>query len=91
MSQRSRSIAFERYNLVCWKQPKNESLEQFHADLVELASRVESSDREDERVRDIITAHLSYKKISKELLPESQQVRGFCRGRQIFPGGNNNP
>ena len=33
-----RIVAFERFNFICRKQKKSESLEQFHADLVELAS-----------------------------------------------------
>ena len=40
----TRIIAFERYNFICRKQKKTESLEQFHADLVELASRADCGD-----------------------------------------------
>ena len=44
----TRIIAFESYNFICRKQKKAESLEQFYADLVELASRADCGDREDE-------------------------------------------
>ena len=40
-----RVFAFEIYHFVCRKQRGNELLEQFHADLVELASRVDCGDR----------------------------------------------
>ena len=42
----TRIIAFERYNFICRKLKKTESLEQFDAELVELASRADYSDRE---------------------------------------------
>ena len=45
---KTRIIAFERYNFICRKQKKAESLEQFYADLVELTSRADCGDREDE-------------------------------------------
>ena len=41
----TRILAFERYNFICRKQRKTESLEKFHADLVELASRADIRDR----------------------------------------------
>ena len=41
-------IAFERYNFICRNQKKNELFEQFHAELVELASEADFSYREDE-------------------------------------------
>ena len=66
----TRIIAFERYNFICRKQKKNESLEQFHADLVELASRADCGDREDERVRDMFTANMHNEKVKEELLAE---------------------
>ena len=44
-------VAFERHNFICRNQKKTQSLEQFHADLVELASRADFKDREDEWVR----------------------------------------
>ena len=47
----TRIIAFERYTFICRKQKKAESLEHFHADLVELASRAGCDDRESEWVR----------------------------------------
>ena len=65
-------IAFERYNFICRKQKKNESLEQFHSDLVELASRAECGDREDEWVRDMFTAHMNKEKIAEELLAQTR-------------------
>ena len=64
----TRIFAFERYDFVCRKQKKNESLEQFHADLVELASRADCGNREDEWVRDLFTAHMNNEKIAEELL-----------------------
>ena len=50
------------------KQKKNESLEQFHADLAELSSR---ADREDELVRDMLTANMNNEKIAEELVAET--------------------
>ena len=44
-----RVIAFERYNFVCREQKKNESLEQFQADLVELSSRADCRDHEGDK------------------------------------------
>ena len=67
----NRIVAFKRYNFICRKQKKSESLEQFHADLVELASRADCGDREDEWVRDMFTAHMSNEKIAEELLAET--------------------
>ena len=68
----TRIIAFERYNLICRKQKKAESLEQFHADLVELASRADCGDRESEWVRDMFTAHLNNEKSAEELLTQTR-------------------
>ena len=68
----TRNVAFERYNFICRKQKKTESLEQFHADLVELASRADCGDREDEWVRDMFTAHMNNEKIAKELLAQTR-------------------
>ena len=64
----TRIIAFEKYNFICRKQKKNESLEQFHADLAELSSR---ADREDELVRDMLTANMNNEKIAEELVAET--------------------
>ena len=58
----NRIVAFERYNFICRKQKKSESLEQFHADLVELASRADCGYREDEWVGDMFTAHINNEK-----------------------------
>ena len=58
----TRIIAFERYTFICRKQKKAESLEHFHADLVELASRADCDDRESEWVRDMFTAHMNNEK-----------------------------
>ena len=60
----TRIIAFERYNFICRKQKKAESQEQFHADLVELASRADCVDRESEWVRYMFTAHMNNEKIA---------------------------
>ena len=57
-----RIIAFERYNFICRKQRKNETLEHFHADLVELASRADCGYKEDKCVRDMFTAHMNNEK-----------------------------
>ena len=65
---KTRIIALERYNFICRKRKKTESLEQFYADLVELASRTDCGDREDECVRDMFTAHMNNDKIAEELL-----------------------
>ena len=67
-----RIVAFERYNFVCRKQKKSKNLEQFHADLVESASRADCGDREDEWVRDMFTAHMHNEKIAKELLAKTR-------------------
>ena len=67
-----RIIAFERYNFICQKQKKTESLEQFHAELVELASRADCGDRESEWVRDMFTAHMNHEKIAEELLAQTR-------------------
>ena len=58
----NRIVAFERYHFICRKQKKSESLEQFHADSVELASRADCGDREDKWVRDMFTAHMNHEK-----------------------------
>ena len=63
-----RIIAFERYNFICSKQKKTESPENFQAELVDLALRVDCGDRENERFRDTFTAHLHNHKIAEELL-----------------------
>ena len=68
----NRIVAFERYNFNCCKQKKSESLEQFHAYLVELASRAHCRDREDEWVRDMFTAHMYNEKIAEELLAQTR-------------------
>ena len=68
----TRIIAFERYNFVCRKQKKTESLEQFHSNLVELASRADCGDFEDEWVRDMFTAHMNNDKIVEELLAQTR-------------------
>ena len=67
-----RIIAFKKYNFICRKQRKNETLEQFHADLVELASRADCGDRENEWVRDMFTAHKNNEKIAEELLAQTR-------------------
>ena len=57
------------------KQKKTESLEQFHADLVELASRADCRDKEDEWVRDMFTAHMQNEKIAEELLAQTKSTQ----------------
>ena len=68
-----RFIVFERYNLI-WKrtQKKTKSLEQFHEDLVETASRANCWDWETEWVRDKFTAQKHNSKIAEELLAETR-------------------
>ena len=68
----TRIVAFERYNFICTKQKKTDSLEQIHADLVELAFGANCVDREDELVRDMFTAHMHNQKIAEELLAEAR-------------------
>ena len=68
----TRIIAFERYNFICRKHKKSESLEQFHANLVELASRADCGDRESEWVRDLFTDHMNNEKIAMELLAQAR-------------------
>ena len=65
-------VAFERYNFICRKQKKSESLEQFHVDLVELVSRADCGDGEDEWVRDMFTAHMINDTIAEELLAQTR-------------------
>ena len=72
----TRFIAFERYNFICRKQKKNESLEQFHSDLMELASRADCGDREDEWVCDMFTAHMNNDRIAEELLAQTRSPQG---------------
>ena len=67
-----RIIAFVRYSFICRKQRKNETLKQFHADLVELASRADCRDKENDRVRDMFTAHMNNEKFAEELLAETR-------------------
>ena len=68
----NRIVAFQKYKFICRKQKKSESLEQFHADLVELASRADCGDREDEWVKDMFTAHMNNEKIAEELLAQTR-------------------
>ena len=68
----TRIIAFEKYNFNCRKQKKTENFEQFHTDLVELASRADCGDRESEWVRDMFTAHMNNEKIAEELLAQTR-------------------
>ena len=68
----TRIIAFERYDFIYRKQKKTESLEQFHADLVELASRADCGDRESEWVSDMFTAHMNNEKFAEELLAQTR-------------------
>ena len=51
---------------------KAKNLEQFHADLIELASRADCGDREDEWVRDMFTAQTNKEKIAEELLAQTR-------------------
>ena len=101
----NRIVAFERYNFICRKQKKTENLEQFHADLVKLASRADCGDREDEWVRDMFTAHMHNEKIADELLAQTgtpQDVNEYAirrekgiehsRTMKIYPfGGQTTP
>ena len=68
----TRIIAFERYNFICPKQKKTESLEQFHSDLMDQASRKDCGDCENEWVRDMFTAHMNNDKIAEELLAQTR-------------------
>ena len=65
-------IAFERYNFTCGKQKQTESLEQFHSELVELASRADCGDREEELAREMFTAHMNNDKKAEELLAQTR-------------------
>ena len=68
----TRIVAFERYNFICRKQKKTESLEEFHADLVELASRADCGDRADEWVPEMFTAHMQIDNLAEELLAQTK-------------------
>ena len=80
---------------------KTESPEQFHADPVELASRAECGDREDEWVRDMFAAYMHDEKIAEELLAQTRSPQDayeyairrekgieHSRLRKINPSGN---
>ena len=71
-------VKVRSYNFICRKEKKNESLEQFHADLVELASRADCGDIEDEWVRDMFTAHMQNEKIAEELLAQTRSPQDAC-------------
>ena len=71
----TRIVAFETYNFIYRKQKKTENLEQFHADLVELASRADCGDREDEWVPDMFTAHMKIENIAEELLAQTRSPK----------------
>ena len=64
----TRILAFERYRIICRKQMKTEIFQQFHADLVEMASRVDCGKWENELVRDMLTAHMNNEKNAEEIL-----------------------
>ena len=68
----NRTVAFERYNFIFRKQKKSESLENFYADLVDLASRADCGNREDEWVRDMFTAPMHNEKIAEDLLAQTR-------------------
>ena len=76
-------IAFQRYGFICRVQKKNESLEQFHAEVVELASKADCGDKEDEKVRDRFTAHLLNENLSEELLVETHTHRKKRKNEQL--------
>ena len=56
-------VAFESYKFLCSKQKKSDSFKQIYADLVELASRTDCGDHEDEWMRDMFTTHMNMKKL----------------------------
>ena len=68
----TRIILFEKNHFNFRKQRKTENLEQFHADLVELASRADYGDRPDEQIRYMFTAHMNNDKIAEELLAHTR-------------------
>ena len=70
-----KNIAFQHYDTNCHAQKKNDSLEQFHAELLELASKADCVDKEDEWVRDMFTAHMLNKKISEEILAKTRSLK----------------
>ena len=52
-----KTIALERYNFFCRIQ-KNVCLEQFHAELIDLASKADCGDKEKESMRDKFTTNV---------------------------------
>ena len=68
----TRIIAFEKYNFICKKQKKNQSIKQQHADLVALASRADCGNSKDEWVRYMFTAHMNNEKIAEDLIAETR-------------------
>ena len=62
----------ERYNIKGSIQKKNQSLEQFHAELVKLASEADCGDREDVWARDMSPAHMLNKRSPRSYYPKSE-------------------
>ena len=63
------------YNFICRKQRKNESLEQFHADSVELAATADCGDREEKWIRDIFTADSGNQKTARILQTNDKSAK----------------
>ena len=68
----SQNCRVRKIQLYLQKTEETESLEQFHADLVELGFRADCGDREDEWLRDMFTAHMNNEKIAEELLAQTR-------------------
>ena len=64
--------SFRKVRFYLWETTKNETLKQFHADLVELASRAVGGDRQEEWFWPMFKAHISNDKITEELLAETK-------------------
>ena len=65
---RPRNVTFDRYLLLTRKQPRGETMEQFHLALRSLAEHCRLGYLEDALLRDIFTANMIDQEIQKELL-----------------------
>ena len=69
---RPRNITYDRYLLLTRKQKKDETVEQFHLTLKELAEHCNLGANEDELIRDIFIANMRDMEFQKELLKKTE-------------------
>ena len=80
----NRIVAFVRYNFICREQKKSESLEQIHADLVELASRADCEEPEEEWVIDMFTMKRSQKNYQHKHGPDKMSMNMQSDGKKAL-------